>query len=74
MWAQRRSLLRADEYQRKAQLEAMTIGFGVVIVLSLVGGLLDAAGMGDPGQSLQVTFVLGILAWVGALAVKTRPR
>ena len=72
VWAQLRSLRRADEYQRIVQLEAMAIGFGTVIVLSLAGGLLDGAGIGDPRQSLQVTFILGILAWIAALAIKTR--
>jgi hypothetical protein len=71
VWAQLRSLRRADEYQRIVQLEAMAIGFGTVIVLSLAGGLLDGAGIGDPRQSLQVTFILGILAWIAALAIKT---
>jgi len=71
VWAQLRSLRRADEYQRVVQLEAMAIGFAAVILLSLVGGLLDAANLGDPRQSLQVTFIAGILVWVGALAVKS---
>jgi hypothetical protein len=72
VWAQMRSLRRADEYQRIMQLEAMAIGFGAAIVLSLAGGLLDAAGIGDPRQSLQVTFIVGTLAWVAALAIKTQ--
>ena len=71
VWAQLRSLRRADEYQRIVQLEAMAIGFGTVIVVSLAGGLLDGAGIGDPRQSLPVTFILGILAWIAALAIKT---
>ena len=70
--AQLRSLRRADEYQRVVQLEAMAVGFATVIVLALVGGLLDAAGIGDPRQSLQITFIAGTLAWVGAGAVKAR--
>ena len=74
MWTQLRSVRRADEYQRVILLEAMSIGFGVVLLLSLVGGLLDAAGLGDPAQSLQITFIAGILAWVGALAVRLRVR
>ena len=74
VWTQLRSLRRADEYQRVILLEAMSIGFAVVLILSLAGGLLDAAGLGDPGQSLQITFVAGVLAWVGALAVKLRVR
>lgn len=71
VWAQIRSLRRADEYQRIVQLESMAIGFGVVVVLALTGGLLDAAGIGDPRQSLQVTFIAGILAWILSLAIKT---
>jgi hypothetical protein len=71
VWAQLRSLRRADEYQRVLQFEAMSIGFGAVTILALLGGLLDAAGIGDPRQSLQITFIAGILVWIGALAVKT---
>ena len=71
VWAQLRSLRRADEFQRIIQLESLSIGFGVAIMLALLGGLLDAAGIGDPRQSLQVTFIVGVLAWIGALAVKT---
>ena len=72
VWAQLRSLRRADEYQRIAQLEAMAVGFATMIVLALVGGLLDAAGIGDPRQSLQITFIGGTLAWIAAGAVKAR--
>jgi hypothetical protein len=71
VWAQLRSLRRADEYQRAIQLESMAIGFGAVILLALTGGLLDAAGIGDPRTSLQVTFIGGVLIWVGALMVKS---
>ena len=73
VWAQLRSLRRADEYQRTLQLEAMSIGFGAVILLALAGGLLDAADIGDPAQWLQLTFIGGILTWVTALAIKARP-
>lgn len=71
VWAQLRGLRRADEYQRVLQLEAMAVGFAVVIMASLLGGLLDGARIGDPRQSLQVTFIAGVLTWVGALALKT---
>ncbi len=71
VWSQVRSLRRADEFQRMMQLEAMAIGFGAVTMLALLGGLLDAAGIGDPRQSLQITFIVGILVWIGALAVRT---
>jgi hypothetical protein len=75
LWLVRTQLVglrRADEYQRIVQLEAMAIGFGAVIILCLIGGLLDAAGIGDPRQSLQISFVAGLLAWIAALATKTR--
>ncbi len=71
VWSQVRSLRRADEFQRMMQLEAMAIGFGAVTMLALLGGLLDAAGIGDPRQSLQITFIVGVLVWIGALAVRT---
>ena len=71
VWAQLRNLRRADEYQRVVQLEAMAMGFATVIVLSLAGGILDAGGIGNPRQSLQVTFIAGTLTWLAALAVKT---
>lgn len=69
VWAKLRSLRRADELQRIVQLEAMSIGFGATLLLALLGGLLDAAGIGDPRQSLQITFIGGMLAWLGALGV-----
>lgn len=71
IWAQLKGLRRADEYQRVVQLEAMATGFGTVILLSLIGGLLDAARIGDPRTSLQVTFTGGVLIWVSALIIKT---
>ena len=73
VWAQWRSLRRADEYQQVVQLEAMAVGFGTAITVALVGGLLDAAQLGDARQSLQITFIAGVLAWVVALAVKGWP-
>ncbi len=72
VWAQGRNLGRADEFQRILQLEAMAIGFGATMVLALTGGLLDAADVGDPRQSLQITFIGGLLSWLAALAVKGR--
>jgi hypothetical protein len=69
--AQLRGLARADEYQRTVQLEAMAVGFGVAIVASMTGGLLDAAGIGDSRQSLQVTFIAGTLAWIATLVIRS---
>jgi hypothetical protein len=72
VWAQWRSLRRADEYQRIVQLEALAFGFATVMVISLTAGLLDGAGIGEPTQFLQITFIGGVLAWIGALAVLMR--
>jgi hypothetical protein len=71
VWAQLRSLRRADEYQRTMQLEAMAIGFAAAMMLALLGGLLDAADIGNPSQSLQTTFVVGVVVWIGSFAIKT---
>lgn len=71
-WAMVRTLRRADEYQRTLQLQAMAVGFGTTLVLALVGGLLDAAGIGDPRQSLQITAIVSTLAWVGMLVVSSQ--
>ena len=70
-WAQVRALRRCDEYQRTVQLEAMAIGFAVAMLVAMAGGLLSAADVGSDAQYLQLTFILGILSWVGALAVRT---
>src|SRR6478735_4467414 len=67
VWAQVRSVRRADEYQRIRQLEALAIGFAGFMVLAMTGGLLDAAGVGDPSQWLQITFIGGTLTWLVAL-------
>jgi len=71
VWAQVRSVRRADEYQRVRQLEALAIGFAGFMVLAMTGGLLDAAGVGDPSQWLQITFIGGTLTWLVALGAIT---
>lgn len=73
VWAQVRSLRRADERQRILQLSAMATGFAVVMVIALAGGLLDGAGLGSPRQSVQLVFIGGTLAWLGSLAYLLRP-
>lgn len=71
-WAQARVLRRADEYQRGKELEALALGFAVVIVLAMAGGLLEAGGLGDPRQSLQAVTVGGLLTWVVARTLLLR--
>ena len=50
----------------------MAVGFGAMLVLAYVGGLLDSAGLGDPRQSLQVAVIAGTLAWVGTLLFRSK--
>ncbi len=69
-WVQLRTLRRCDEYQRTAHLEAMSIGFAVAMLAAMAGGLLSGADVGSDAQYLQVTFIAGILSWLGALAVR----
>ena len=71
-WVQMRSLRRCDEYQRMAHLEAMSVDFEVAMLVAMTGGLLDGADVGAAAQYLQLTFISGILAWVVALAIRTR--
>jgi hypothetical protein len=65
-----RNLRRADEYQRVAQLEALAIGFGVMMMAVFTIGLLQAGGVGNLRQLVQVSFVASMLIWIGALVFK----
>lgn len=69
VWGQIRAIRRADEFQRVQHLQALSIGFAVLVVILAGVGLLHAAEIGDLAQQTQVALVAGILAWVGALAV-----
>lgn len=71
VWAQVRSLGRADEYQRTKQLQAFAVGFAAIVLLTFAGGLLQALGVGESAQWLQVSFIGGVLAWCAALAVNS---
>ncbi|GIJ54143.1 hypothetical protein [Virgisporangium aurantiacum] len=66
-----RSLRRADEYQRRQQLEALAIGFGVLVMAIYAIGLLQAADVGDLRQQVQISFIGSILTWIAALLLKT---
>jgi hypothetical protein len=72
MWAEVRSLQRADEYQRMLQLQALAVGFAVVVVLLQVASLLVAAQLMDARQGLQISFIGGLVAWLGVRALKAR--
>ena len=72
VWAQVRSLRRADEYQRIVRLEAIAIGFGTVIVLSFTAGMLNALGVGEPRQFYEPVFIVGVVVWAAAHEIKSR--
>ena len=67
-----RAFRRADEYQRKIQLESMAVGFGAVLVALQIAGLLAASGIGDLRQSFQLSILGGILVWQSAADLRTR--
>ena len=67
-----RAIRRADEYQRKIQLESMAVAFGAVLVALQLAGLLAAAGVGDLRQSFQLIILGGILVWQGVADLRTR--
>jgi uncharacterized membrane protein len=67
-----RTLRRCDEYQRVVHLEALAVGFAASTLTAMTGGLLHAADVGSPAQFLQLTFIVGTVAWIVALAVRTR--
>jgi hypothetical protein len=72
MWAEVRSLQRADEYQRMLQLQALAVGFAVVVVLLQVASLLVATQLMDARQGLQISFLGGLAGWLGVRALKAR--
>ncbi len=72
MWAELRSLQRADEYQRMLQLQALAVGFAVVVVLLQVVSLLVAAQLMDARQGLQISFLGGLAGWLGVRALQAR--
>ena len=72
VWAQVRSLRRADEYQRIVRLEAIAIGFGTVMVLFFTAGMLNALGVGEPRQFYEPVFIVGVVVWAAAHGIKSR--
>ncbi len=72
LWALVRSFRRADEYQRKIQLESMAVAFAAVLVSLQIAGLLAAVGVGDLRQSFQLIIIGGILTWQLVADLRTR--
>jgi hypothetical protein len=65
-----RNLRRADEYQRVAQLEALAVGFGAMMLAIYTIGLLQAAGVGDLRQLVQISFIASMVIWIATLIFK----
>jgi hypothetical protein len=72
LWALVRSFRRADEYQRRIQLESMAVAFAAVLVALQIAGLLAAIGIGELRQSVQLIIIGGILTWQLVADLRTR--
>jgi hypothetical protein len=72
LWALVRSFRRADEYQRRIQLESMAVAFAAVLVALQIAGLLAAIGVGELRQSVQLIIIGGILTWQLVADLRTR--
>ncbi len=58
-----RHLRRIDELQRTIHLEAMALGFGVAMIVSLTIGFLDLARVPTDRWGPWVVYGAGMLAW-----------
>jgi hypothetical protein len=71
-WVLVRAFRRADEYQRKVQLESMAIAFAAVLVALQLAGVLDAAGIIRLHQFNQLILIGGIATWLVIADLRTR--
>lgn len=72
VWVLVRAFRRADEYQRKIQLESMAVGFATVLVGLQLAGVLDAAGLVPLRQAAQSVLIGGIAVWLVIADLRTR--
>jgi drug/metabolite transporter (DMT)-like permease len=72
VWVFYRAFRRADEYQRKIQLESMAVAFGAVMVGLSVVGLLDAIDVGELKAHVQMVFIGGVMLWLVLVDLRTR--
>ncbi|MBG0830407.1 hypothetical protein HS041_21840 [Planomonospora sp. ID67723] len=71
-WVLLRAFRRADEYLRKIQLESMAIAFAAVLVALQVATLLDAAGVIQLHQLMQLILLGGMAIWLVLADLRTR--
>lgn len=58
-----RHLERIDEMQRGAQLVAMSVGFGVAMVVALTIGFLSTAGLDTDRWGSWLIYAAGMAGW-----------
>ncbi|TFE31948.1 hypothetical protein E0F15_09430 [Frankia sp. B2] len=73
-WVLLRAFRRADEYQRKIQVESMAITFAAVLVGLQLAALLDAAGIVQLRQLTQIITIGGVAMWLLIADLRTRLR
>jgi len=71
-WVLLRAFRRADEYLRRIQLESMAIAFAAVLVALQVATLLDAAGIIELHQLVQLILLGGVAVWLLIADLRTR--
>jgi Kef-type K+ transport system membrane component KefB len=71
-WVLLRAFRRADEYLRKIQLESMAIAFAAVLVALQLATLLDAAGVIQLHQLVQLILLGGVAIWLLVADLRTR--
>ncbi|AYN37747.1 hypothetical protein D9753_00655 [Streptomyces dangxiongensis] len=72
VWVLLRAFRRADEYLRRIQLESMAIAFAAVLVGLQVATLLDAAGIIQLHQLVQLILLGGVAIWMTIADLRTR--
>jgi hypothetical protein len=71
-WVLLRAFRRADEYLRKIQLESMAIAFAAVLVALQLATLLDAAGIVQLRQLIELILLGGVAVWLLIADLRTR--
>ena len=72
VWVLWRAFRRTDEYLRRIQLESMAIAFAAVLAGLQVATLLDAAGIIQLHQLVELILLGGIAIWMTIADLRTR--
>jgi hypothetical protein len=71
-WVLVRAFRRADEYLRKVQLESMAVAFAAVLVALQLATVLDAAGIVQLHQLVELILLGGVAIWLLIADLRTR--